>query len=340
MRYVKSGPNEYLVVGRRGQVVNCGTAAGVFVWPGSTCVRVPATKQETRFEMTQETRDGIPLRFKGIVIYRVADPVATATMFDFSGAGCEEMKTLIGHICLGELRATAAHLTMTECIEQRKTTLTDAVRTALTPVVSEGGGWGIELDVVQVAQVFIVDDDLRRRLEAGVRNELASRSSRSEIQMKEEIGLAQLASDRRLQEEALESERKRTAFEGEKLRLARELQEAAIEAETPVKRLRLERAREILEQEIAVLRVENEATALKVEGEAIGERVRQALRLEMLPLEQAPAIAEALAKVFQGAQLSVYGAEAKTLAPLSMLLDLLAARLRAGGSREAPESVA
>lgn len=258
-------------------------------------------------------------------------------MFDFAAAGCEEMKTLIGHICLGELRATAAHLSMTECIEQRKTTLTDAVRAALAQVASRAGGWGIELDVVQVAQVFIVDEDLRRRLEAGVRNELASRSSRSEIQMREEISLAQLGSDRRLQQEALETERQHNALEREKLELSRGLQEAAIEAETPVKRLRLERAREVLEREITVRRLENQATALKVEGEALGERARQALRMEMLPVEQAPAIAEALAKMFQGAQLSFYGAEAKALAPLSLLLDFLAKRLRAGGSSDAAE---
>lgn len=332
MRFVKSGPNEYLVVGKHGRVVNAGTASSVFVGPAATCVRVPATKQEARFEMTQETRDGIPLRFKGIVIYRVVDPVAAATMFDFTGAGLEEIRAMISHICLGELRATAAHLTMRECIEQRKTTLTDTVRGALITVVSEGRGWGIELDVIQVAQVFIVDDELRRRLEAGVRNELASRSSRSEIQMKEEISLAQLASDRRVQEQGLETERTRAAVEQEKLRLEREVQEAVIEAETPVKRLRLERERELAEQEIAARRVANEAKALEVEGEAIGERVRQALRREILPLEQAPAIAEALAKVFQGANLSVYGADAQALAPLTMLLDLLAARLRTGGT--------
>ena len=32
--------------------------------------------------MTQETSDGIPLRFKGIVLYRVVDPAAAAMLFD------------------------------------------------------------------------------------------------------------------------------------------------------------------------------------------------------------------------------------------------------------------
>lgn len=328
MRYVTSGPNEYLVVGRHGRIVNRGTAAGAAIWPGSTFVRVPATQQDARFEMTQETRDGIPLRFKGIAIFRIVDPVATATMFDFSDARCEDVKALVAHICLGELRAAVSHLTMSECIEQRKTALTDAVRSALAAAVQQKGGWGIDFDVVQVAQVFIVDDELRRRLEAGVRNELVSRSARSEIRMKEEIRLAQIASDRRVQEETLASEHQRMDVEHEKLQLTRRLKEAEIEADAPVQTLRIERNREVLERELALRQTENEVKTLVVEGEAIGERVRQALRRDMLPLEQAPAIAEALAKAFQGAQLSVYGADATALAPLSMLIDLLSARLR------------
>ena len=332
MRYVTSGPNEYLVLGRGGRIENRGTAASVFVWPGSTFVRVPATKQEARFDMTQETRDGIPLRFKGIVIYHVVDPVASATTFDFAGPGTEAINTLIAHICLGELRATAAHLTMAECIEQRKTTLSDAVHSALAGVVKRNGSWGIDLDVVQIAQVFIVDDEIRRRLEAGVRNELASRSARSEIQMKEEINLAQQSSDRRVQEETLETERRRAEFEREKLRLARELQTAQIEEDAPVRLLKIEREREITEKEIALRRLDNEAKALEAEGEALMERIRQQLRREMLTLEQTPVIAESLAKAFQGAQLSVYGADAEVLAPLSMLRDLLTTRMHTSGS--------
>jgi hypothetical protein len=54
-------------------------------------------------------------------------------------------------------------MTMDECIEQRKTTLTEAVAAALRQAVQGGDGcpgWGIEVDVVQVAQVFIVDQNL------------------------------------------------------------------------------------------------------------------------------------------------------------------------------------
>ncbi|MBI5478620.1 MAG: hypothetical protein HY906_07195 [Deltaproteobacteria bacterium] len=81
MRFVTSSPSEFQLVGRRGRIVTRGTAASAFVWPGSTWVTVSAKRQEARFETTQETRDGIPLRFEGIVVHRVVDPVAAATPY-------------------------------------------------------------------------------------------------------------------------------------------------------------------------------------------------------------------------------------------------------------------
>ena len=84
---VKAGPDEYLLVGRGGTLENRGSAVSVVLRPGTIYVLVPSTKQEAAFEFTQETRDGIPLRFKGIIIYRITDPVAAARQFDFSHGG-------------------------------------------------------------------------------------------------------------------------------------------------------------------------------------------------------------------------------------------------------------
>jgi regulator of protease activity HflC (stomatin/prohibitin superfamily) len=146
MRFVKANPNEYLIVARRGWIVNRGQAGSAFLWPGSTHVLIPSTQQEATFEMTQESKDSIPLRFKGIVVYRVADPEAAARQFDFSNAdGHAQIKTLISHVCLGELRAVVSHMTMEECIQQRTTTLTDTVASALEQVIQgrqPGQGWG------------------------------------------------------------------------------------------------------------------------------------------------------------------------------------------------------
>src|SRR5512146_3153631 len=123
MPIVKAGPNQYLLIGRRGKLENRGSAVETFLLPGTIYVLIPSTKQETTFEFTQETKDGIPLRFKGIILYRITDPIAAARLFDFAAGGVNQIATLLTDVCLGELRHAVSHMTMVQCIEQRKTTL-------------------------------------------------------------------------------------------------------------------------------------------------------------------------------------------------------------------------
>ena len=340
MRFVKAKPSEYLVVGSHGQLTSKGIAGNAMLWPGATYVMIPSTKRETVFAMTQETRDGIPLRFKGIVVYRVDDPMKAAKIFDFSGStGLDQISNLISHVCLGELREIVSHMTMAECIEQRKTTLTDGIAAALGEVVHghdpdgsgrSSEGWGIELDVIQVAQVFIVDNDLRRQLEAETRNRIEADSKLSLIHTEDEVKLAVITSERARQLEELETARRRKDIDQEKIQLDQSLQRERIEAETPIKLLDVQRKQEVLTQELEMRRLENQVAALRVEGEMLQDRAAQELRKEILPLEQVEKIAESLSHTLQGANLSIYGDGSSAVAGLGPILDLLMDRVRMG----------
>lgn len=389
MPFIKAQPNEYLVTGHKGKIVNRGAAVSVFLWPGTSFVLIPATQQEATFEMTQETQDGIPLRFKGMAAYRVVRPEETARMFDFchGSLGHDQIKSLVSHIALGELRAQVSHMTMQECIEQRKTTLTDAVASALRQAVQgQERGWGIELDVVQVAQVFIVDQELRRQMEAEVRNQIRSSSELSNMRMKEELLLATTLTERKRLQETLETEIERARVEKERGRLNLELEqerqqvqakldsertrihgemereqlqletqlaqerlqsesetqrqriqaEAALEAariehDAPVQLLRLAKDHERLEQELERMRKLLELRELEVRQEMLSERAHHELRKELLPLEQVPVVAEAVGRMFQGAQLTFYGEASPLLSALTPALGVLSHALKEAG---------
>ena len=363
MPIVSAGPNQYLLTGGRGRLQNRGSAVQTFLRPGTVYVLVPSAKQEAAFEFTQETRDGIPLRFKGILIYRITDPVAAAALFDFRaggspsapGTGVERITALLTHVCLGELRDAVSHMTMVECIEGRKTTLTGvaerAVRTAARGD-GETGGWGITVEVAQVAQVFIVDAELRRQLEAEVRNEIRLASDRSDLRTQEEsrlsqmasegrvaeqklagdreglrrqeeLELAQLARERRMEAEKLASERHALELEQERTRARMAEEQSRLDAETPVRLVRIEREREVLAEELGMRRLQNEVRALDVEHELSLARAEHALRLEMLPLEQAPRIVEAASRVLQGTNLSIYGEDGRLTDQLAPVLEVL-----------------
>jgi hypothetical protein len=355
---VKAGPDEYLLVGRGGTLENRGSAVSAVLRPGTIWVLVPSTKQEAAFEFTQETNDGIPLRFKGIIIYRITDPVAAARQFDFShGAGLARITTLLTHVCLGELRHAVSRMSMVECIEQRKTTLSGVAEAALQATIRTGDGhaddWGISVEVAQLAQVFIVDAELRQQLEAGVRNDIRLKSEQSGIRTAEETRLSQMASEDRVAERTLAGDREtlrrdeeldlarlarqrrmqaeNVATERQAIRLAQERFHAEMEAEqdrvetdTPVRLERLARETEVLRRELEMRRVQNEVKVYDVEHELMLPRAQQDLRREILPLEQAPRIVEAASRVLQGTSLSVYGDNAQLLGQLAPVFELLA----------------
>jgi hypothetical protein len=354
---VRAGPNQYLLVGQKGVLENRGSAVQRYLRPGSIYVLVPSTKQEAAFEFTQETKDGVPLRFKGTFIYRVADPVAAAAMFDFTtGDGIAQITTLLTHVCYGQLRHAVSHMTMVECIEQRMTTLSGVVAEALQATIHSDDGdskqWGIRIEASQVAQVFIVDATLRQQLEAEVRNEIKLKADQSNMQAQEQFQLAELESESRIQEqklaadqaalrreeemegarvarqrrdlaETLETERQAFAVEQERVRARLAAEQDRLTSEAPIRLLKIETERAILAEEMGMRQLQNQVNALEVEHDLLLPRAKQEMRMALLPVEQAPLVVEAASKVLKGTNLSFYGEGAQLLGQLAPLFDLL-----------------
>jgi hypothetical protein len=74
--------------------------------------------------------------------------------------------------------------------------------------------------------------------------------------------------------------------------------------------------------------IELQVRELEVKREMLLESARQDLRMEILPVEQTPALAESLSRVFQGAHLTVYGGDNLGLAPVLPMLEILAKAVR------------
>jgi regulator of protease activity HflC (stomatin/prohibitin superfamily) len=328
MAFVRANPNQYLLVGRKGVLENRGVAVQTFLLPGTVFVLVPSIKQEASFEFTQETQDGIPLRFKGIVIYRITDPIAAAYLFDFSGgAGIVQINALLTHVSLGELRDAVSHMTMAECIEQRKTTLSGVVQAALEATVHPEGqsnDWGISVEVAQLAQVFIVDAELRHQLEAEVRNEIKLKSDQSDIRTAEETELTSMASVGRVAEQKLATDRENLRRQEQLFKSEMATEEGKIKLEAPVRLLKLAREGEVLREELGIRDVKNQIRASEVEHDLFLSRAQQEMRREILPLEQAPQIVEAASKVLHGTNLSIYGEHAELLGNLAPIFEILA----------------
>lgn len=325
MKFAGSKTNEYLIVGKNGEVRNLGIATRAFLSSRSTFVLIPAAQQVASFQLTQETMDGIPLRFKGEAIYRISNPEAAAKRFNFAeGSGIKEINTSISNVCFGELRDLISHMSMQECIEQRKTRLSEAISSNLKRVVSSTEpekGWGIELEIAQVSQVFIVDDDIRKQLDAEIRNQLKSTSELSDISTDEDIQQARSLSATRLGKEKMIAEKERLEIEMEIFRLQKAMKLKEIETQTPVQLLEIEKKREILQKKLKLQQLENQVYEHELKREMMKENARISQQKELLPLTQMPEIANALSQIFQGANLSFYGENIPFLTGLTPVME-------------------
>ena len=321
MEFVKAKPNEYLVVAKSGKIKNIGVARSTFLWPGQSYIMVPSTQIEAQFAMTQESKDGIPLRFKGIVVYHIEHPEIAAQRFDFSdNKGPKDINHLIGNVALGELRDKVSHMSMDACINERKTTLTDAVSSELENVVES---WGISVSVVQVAQVFIVEDEIRKQLEAEVRNQLRANSELSDIKTEEAIKRENIASELRLNKEGFEHRKERMAIELERKKLEHESKKKDIELATPLKLFEAEQDMITMNKMMELYELKAKMNLLKSKANLVEEIERNKVRKDIMPLEQVPGIAKSVSRMFNGANLSFYNDSSQLMSGVSPMIDMV-----------------
>jgi hypothetical protein len=187
--------------------------------------------------------------------------------------------TLLTHVALGELRHAVSRMTMVECIEQRKTTLSGVVQGVVEATIHPAGqdnDWGIAVEVAQLAQVFIVDAELRQQLEAQVRNEIKLKSDQSDIQTAEEAELTQMASEGRVAEQKLASDRAEIRRAEELHQAEMSAAQAKINGETPVRLLRVNREAEVLREELRLQQLKNRVRAFQAEHGILAQAVRRA----------------------------------------------------------------
>lgn len=326
MEFVKATPNEYLVVAKNGKIKNLGVARSTFLWPGNSHILVPSTQIEAEFAMTQETKDGISLRFKGIVVYHISNPELSALKFDFSSdKGINEINRIIANVSLGELRDKVSHMSMESCINERKTTLSQAITQELDKVVQS---WGVEVNVAQVAQVFIVEEEIRRQLESEVRNSLRTSSELFDIKTEEEIFRENAASKLRRKQDEFENEKERMRifYEQKKLELENKQKEMALQ--TPLKIFEAEQDMLSMQKMIEVYELQEKMNALKAKANLAIEIEQNRVRKDMIQIQQLPQIAESVSQMFQGANLTFYKDSSDVMSGVKPMMDMLAKAIK------------
>ena len=219
------------------------------------------------------------------------------------------------------------------------------------------GAWGVSVEAARVAQVFITDSELRKQLEAEIRNEIRLQADRSDLTSKEAIQLARLASEgrvleqrltsdqdavqrqeamalaelareRRMQTELLATERQALELEQERFHAKATIDQDRLDTETPVRLQAIEIQAGDPARGVEAPGAPEPGEGDQVERDMLLDRARQDMRLEMLPIEQGPQIVEAASKVLNGTNLSIYGEGAEVMGGLAPMFELLTRAVR------------
>jgi regulator of protease activity HflC (stomatin/prohibitin superfamily) len=305
--FVSALPSEYLVVYRGGKLRERVSRQGgrCWKWPSDTVAIVPTTLKEVLFRANQITVDNVDVQLRGMVLYRISDPLTIYRLINFTNREQAEAKLgrIIADTCRSNAKWLVANMSVEQCLRRRKEEIAAALTAEVARVVGSGesGGWGIEIVTVDIQDIYIQDSELFSNLQARFKAEREGEAALARLAAREQITRSELTVERTLAEERhrLDLDKARLAAELERLRVE---QNGAIEHD----RTRRENEREGLAAEgrrdracvDAEARTVVDRQALEaLEGRVKAENAAAPASLERLFITEAlPAVARALAE--------------------------------------------
>jgi flotillin len=346
---VSAAPSEFLIVYRRGELDPslCGQGGRFFKWPSDTCVAIPTTLKEICFQANQITADNVDVRLRGMVLYRIADPVRIHRLINFTRRQQAEAKLarVIADMCRSTAKWLVANMGLEECNRRRKEEIAAILKQEVEGVVSES--WGVEIVTIDVQDIYIQDDALFTSMQAAYKAEQSRRAALAELESRQDLERRRLESERALEENRQALALEKTQREAD-LKMARlQIDKRQDEAEFERNQKRAERAEALAQQQARqreaaeaareLARLKAEAAALCTDEEIRALRERLAAEdgagrasLERLFLtESLPALAATVGKSLEHSRMVVYQGEGGGPVPmaLSAVLDVLQQRL-------------
>jgi flotillin len=328
--WVSAKPSEYLVVFRRGKVMEdlCGQGARFFKMPTDSYAVVPTTLKEVVFQANQVTVDHVDVRVRGMVVYRISHPLQIYKLINFTDRHGAEAKLarVLADMCRSTAKWLVANMRLEECVRRRKEEIAAQLRAEVSQIAQQS--WGVEIVTMDVLDVYVQDGELFKSMLAGFKSDqdraakLAQLAAAGAIEQQRLSGERSLEKDR--QELALEKAQRDAQLELARLELVRKKEE---------QQFTLDRMREEQQRELALAKIAKEQEAARLVAEGARERakidaearalahdeelrfMREKLAIEssagpaalerLYVIEALPKIAEAVGKSLANARLNV-----------------------------------
>jgi regulator of protease activity HflC (stomatin/prohibitin superfamily) len=316
--YVTGKPSEYLIVYRRGRLLEsaCGQGARFFRWPGDEVAVVPTTFKEVRFQANQVTRDNVDIRIRGMVLYRIADPIRIYKLVNFTNRQAAELKLahVISDLCRSTTKWLVANMGVEECLRRRKEEIAAALKSEVAKVVSgtAEGSWGVEIVTIDILDVYIQDAELFTSIQA-----------RFKAEQRREAELATLAAHQVIEQRKIErdgilaAERHQAVMKTDALELERERNRIAAKRQLESETFALDRFRVEENEKIAAFKAREEIARRMAAAEAAQRQAAvEAETSRIVHDEEARALRERLAAENTAGEVSVQRQFIETALPV------------------------
>ncbi|MBI4872644.1 MAG: hypothetical protein HY814_13875 [Candidatus Riflebacteria bacterium] len=222
--YVTVGPDEYVVHYRDGKVCHIGRGLSFFCLPHDTYLKVPASLREINFVADQITKEKQGVRVQGFLAYKIANfekayqnldlrsgIIRTLPKIednvknkDFESKNRETVikldpsdplaKTdeIIRRLAEAVVRHEVSNKTLNEMVMEREAVV-QSMREQVMGTVRE---WGLSVDTIEFAEVWIRSKELFENLQAEYRNSVRLQAQNNTSETNKEIAAKQLESDK------------------------------------------------------------------------------------------------------------------------------------------------
>lgn len=249
-RYRKFKTNQFVIHLRNGKVKNAGLGGSIWLLPLiDEYMVIPTTSIQTILEAHDQlvSKEYQNIELVGMVIWKVVDPEKAFSAVSWNPRDENFVEKILKKAAEAIIRTTCAHMPLEKIIRERRDII-DHVSKDLLELTAD---WGVIIESIEILEVVIVQEDLKRNMEA-VKQAEESRKARlakaeaerearlRELEVQNQIGIEQQQvekeielrrKDKEIAIAEMERDRKKIEADGER-------QKVVIDAEAQAQKIR------------------------------------------------------------------------------------------------------
>jgi regulator of protease activity HflC (stomatin/prohibitin superfamily) len=169
--WVEAKPNEWMLILRKGDLVECAVGLCTWMWPGDQAVRFPSQLNKLYFNAEQVTIEMQGVEVKGMLVWtvhRMEDgPFRCYKAFgdDLKRKDPVEANSQLQNMAVSIIRDRIANLTINDILKNRQK-LRNGVKDEMQKILT---GWGMWLETCEIQDVKIASRSLFNNLQTEFR---------------------------------------------------------------------------------------------------------------------------------------------------------------------------